>query len=490
MEEKSRGEQVPEVEGARSMDSVTILSAQKKDNGEGTNAASMTSTTEHNQESIAMSLAGVGLKDNDPNDEVSPSTEAEAAEVKAIQEILSEIWGQIFQLLPSDDVKAVRLVWRAWRNVGARYLFQSFVSGGTEKTSRDSKKSWMTRLCHEYKEDYNYNLRLVLDGKPPRSSPEVIERRKDESVTVFAKYNNLCYSAKQDFRDIALLSKTFKTLKVLDRVDVTRKSTLSATRSWLRHFSPDFLPAAFFALSREKLIQLAKPLQQLQVLHLSFDADEVPPTVFYQGLRTFWAGFPRLKDLRFCFIEKAQSSDIKEHWYHFDTPARCYVPLTKLFENISWPQLEKLRLDDLLQIVNTHSSSLKVLELDTIALVAGNFRGLCSGLREILNLETFQVSGRLRSLHKNTENWIFPRIHDSFIDTWDAKFVDFSKWYFPGAKFAKDLERYMQKLREGRESATFRNSELPERIEAFVTKGGPPNLLREEEIKGNVELGG
>lgn len=42
-------------------------------------------------------------------------------------ELANELWAKVFQNLDFTDVKSVRLTWKSWSDLGARFIFQPFV---------------------------------------------------------------------------------------------------------------------------------------------------------------------------------------------------------------------------------------------------------------------------------------------------------------------------------------------------------------------------
>ena len=119
-------------------------------------------------------------------------------------------------------------------------------------------------------------------------------------------------------------------------------------------------------------------------------------------------------------------------WEESDRPLEWYVPLWKFIGDYHWLELKSLRLDGLVvcekglaDFLGRHAKTLRSLELFSIALWHGSFRGLLSGLRSSLKLNNFHIWGILRSFHSPHEAWkLRPRFND-IPEWWSSEFTSF-----------------------------------------------------------------
>jgi hypothetical protein len=384
----------------------------------------------------------------------------------------NELWDKVFQHLPSADIKAVRLTWKAWKDLGARYLFQPFVfrrdrndfarfervmnvpalSAGVTRlifeTGAISVIYFLIKLSRAYARNYNEALKPGFEPSDYCPGLDELEMENEAAIIEYAEWNNNCFDARQNYRDLENLASTLQKLQKLERIDITRKSigfesellfavwlkgcgkdgfkraigelttlleALDATKGQLKYFTHDKLPATFFAQAPQTLKELAKPFQYLQTLHLTFDATEVPVVGFWKGLGDFLTSIPRLQDLRMGFIVPDTGVIEPNNWKRTETVHLWYLPLWKLFGDYFWKDLKSLRLDGLVlcelglkQLVEKHPT-LGTLELHNIGLWAGTFTGLLSSLREMGFLKKFIASGHLRAFHAQYEAWNFHR---------------------------------------------------------------------------------
>jgi len=160
----------------------------------------------------------------------------------------NELWDKAFQNLASADIKAVRLTWKAWKDLGARYLFQHFVFrrdrddfARFERVMSDPALSaGVTRLIFEtgalnviyflieltrsYTIDYNQALQPGFEPSENCPDFEELEMETDAAIIEYAEWNNKSFDARQNYRDLEKLTSTLQKFHMLERVDITRKS--------------------------------------------------------------------------------------------------------------------------------------------------------------------------------------------------------------------------------------------------------------------------
>jgi hypothetical protein len=272
--------------------------------------------------------------------------------------------------------------------------------------------------------------------KPKQLSPQEVDFEYKKAIREYARWNKSLHASMQKYDELEPLVSTFNRLKVLDRLEITRKSSsfdskllmdtwlfgscndnfapavsefvsilisLQGTTLQLKHLIHDQLPTTFFALDTAQLQRLVAPLQYLQSLHLTFDATEPPELRFWEGFGFMLKSIPTLRNLRFGFAPFIipPSREFNEaYWQDTNKLKNLYVPLWKVLGCHTWPCLETLRLDGLLlcengisDILGRHKSTLRNLDLYNMALWQGSFKGLLLNIRETLSLETFHIWG-------------------------------------------------------------------------------------------------
>lgn len=193
---------------------------------------------------------------------------------------------------------------------------------------------------------------------------------------------------------------------------------IQSTPLCIKRLYHDSLAVTFFARSEKVLTNLAKPLQYLTTLQLSFEAISPPHVKFWSGLGCFLKAIPNLETLRFGFASITFAYADGSEWQRKrdNDPVDWYVPLWRMLGDRTWHKLRKLRLDGLLvceqglfELLNRHSDTLRVLDLFNLGLWFGSVQSLLSRLRTILRLESFHAWGELRAIHAVDEHWrIFP----------------------------------------------------------------------------------
>ncbi|KAF4629333.1 hypothetical protein G7Y89_g8819 [Cudoniella acicularis] len=334
---------------------------------------------------------------------------------------------------------------------------------------------------------------------------EELTRLRNEVMQEYADWNLRCFDAAQNHRSSLRIFQVFQRLKLLERIDISRKSvgfrgqilfgvwtlkfdndyfqranneftailsTLIYTKSRLKHFSHDHLPVTFFRQPKVDLVHFAKAFQQLHTLNLTFNATGCPHQIFWKALSSFLTSIPGLKDLRFGFDHIKNGLMAGGDWYSSDDTEQWYFPISKFLGQHTWAQLDKLRLDGLiicemglLNVLEKHSATLQALELHKIGLWKGSIRDLLRAVRDNLSLKRFHASCCLRGFHTSDDHWDFLRAQDPYMDVWCSAFTDsmqknFNKlWAYEfeastsnGVPFEEDCEDYDIHIEEAHEN--------------------------------------
>jgi hypothetical protein len=248
-----------------------------------------------------------------------------------------------------NDIKSVRLAWRRWTNVAARFLFRTFIfrvdcqdferfeivteneamlAGihriRLETGTMDIDQAAL-RLGFKYMQEYN-SARLPVSRS--EYAHEELELAKDMAIQEYVAWNTRWHDAKQDFRDLKKMKDMLAKLKSLRHIDVTAKGIPFTTELllgvWLqgsgrvnfkratkefvtlllalkyatfqlKHLSHDQLPITFFAMKESLLGSLASSLQHITSLRLKIDACDYPHTKCWNGLGHFLLSIPGLR---------------------------------------------------------------------------------------------------------------------------------------------------------------------------------------------------
>jgi hypothetical protein len=160
----------------------------------------------------------------------------------------NELWDKVFQNLPSADIKAVRLTWKVWKDLGARYLVQPFVfrrdrddfarfervmsdpalSAGVTRLIFETGTMNVIHILCELSRSYmiKYNHSLQPGFKPSELIPgrEKLGEEHEAAITEYAEWNNRCWASGQSYQSLKNLLSTLQKPQVLERIDVTRQS--------------------------------------------------------------------------------------------------------------------------------------------------------------------------------------------------------------------------------------------------------------------------
>ncbi|KAK0119482.1 hypothetical protein ONS95_010929 [Cadophora gregata] len=425
----------------------------------------------------------------------------------------NELWHKIFDLLPVLEIKAFRATCKLWSVVGERHLFPIFrFSLRRDDFSRFEQVGSRGAFLKGVKELYieagktgilwiTESLALLYHGQ------QMIHGRKHENevamtnaIAEYAEWNVAAYENDNNFRDIHLLIDTFRSIKALDSVYITRRSPRIHSRmllqAWslcrqadyfrraesefevllnalersgitLKHLSHDQLPVTFFKRDFQDVERFMKPLEGLQCLHITFDATEPPRKAFWVGLGQFLQSLPRLMDLRFGFFPICDMFRNGRSWQSCDDMTTWYVPLWKILGTFTWKKLKSLRMDGmvfceagLLELLERHASTLNTLELSNIGFRYGNFKRFFVWLKSLLRLRTFSVWGYIQAYQCRQQKWMIrPRIFPGD-KAWDTRATGFYQDFFLIFTNLHGAQEYPKGL-------------LSEALQAFVLQQGP-----------------
>jgi len=303
-------------------------------------------------------------------------------------------------MLSLNDIKTVRHAWRFWSNIGARFLFTTYVDRVDRVDRREHERFELVRqhesmlagiqsvrfesgtmgiedMCKQLGFVYRseYIAARQLSTRPDRYTSEELEIAKDLAIQEFAAWNTHWHEAKQDFTDGEKMKTMLATLKTLRRVDVVRAgaastftskllavtwmrkrdfndfkraskefetllSALKHTPSKIRHLTHDQLPVTFFSLEESVLGELTSSLQNLTVLRLTINASVCPHARCWSGLGHFLRSIPGLKKLRFGFDPFEMGNVECGTWvYDVDDLLEWYLPLWKMLGEYTWKDL-------------------------------------------------------------------------------------------------------------------------------------------------------
>ncbi|KAE9371594.1 hypothetical protein N431DRAFT_508291 [Stipitochalara longipes BDJ] len=343
----------------------------------------------------------------------------------------SELWERVFQHLAIDDIKSVRISWRVWTDIGSRYLFVPFVFRPDrcdlerfETISKSSAASALLAGIRNFRFELgtmsiswvasNLGWKYFVERNNEQSP--YLDEEKNFSVAEYGAWNTRWHDSAQMYHNTAKLRTVFEQVKVVDNIELVYKASsfttpllfeawvegseretmtkhsreltavllaLNAARRRFKHLGHDQLPVTFFAINSNRLLSLSKPLQQLRILHLTFDATEPPHLKFWEGLGVFLREIPDLCSLRFGFVPFQVYFRKMGTWDWFERSARdWYVPLWRLVSGgFVWRNLKELQLDGLMvceiglsEFLSRHASTLRVLTLSNIGLWQGTFK--------------------------------------------------------------------------------------------------------------------
>ncbi|KAF8858204.1 hypothetical protein BDZ45DRAFT_690308 [Acephala macrosclerotiorum] len=389
-----------------------------------------------------------------------------------------EIWTKILMLDPltTQDLKKGRLVCKMLAQIIPERLFRTFVF----RRDRDDFGR-MHKMMEHGQEQFAHDIReLRFETRqidPHRMTLDIanimyfydhhsFERCKRGCIDEFLVWFIRVMRSKQNYEGVERLEGAILKLDRLRRIDVSRKACSFGTfhllhlcmererdnsyfdkinsefssllrviitynkkqnehnkgdvrREPLVHLSHDELPVTFF-VRNELRTTFIEAAQNLKVLHLNFEATELPMKRFWNNMASALSTCKELVDLRLGFDPRfaavgwlgAYDNNSEEDLQLF------YVPLWKLFKPNTWPKLQALRLDGLsvcekgLQHLLLGHRTLRSLVLCGIALFHGTWRSLLSTIRAKMSLEFFDMVGEFLATHGYREDWNFPESRD------------------------------------------------------------------------------
>ena len=158
----------------------------------------------------------------------------------------TELWEKFIVLLDLEDIKSVRLAWRKWTNIAARFLFRPLVFrvdrqdverfeivaqnpsmlAGIDSIQFEIGTVGIERVVQclglVYMQEYNS---AKLPSPRTEYTPEDLELAKDVAIYEYAAWNTRWHEPKQGFREMSEVNVLLAKLKSLRRIDVTGKST-------------------------------------------------------------------------------------------------------------------------------------------------------------------------------------------------------------------------------------------------------------------------
>ncbi|KAE9371595.1 hypothetical protein N431DRAFT_508294 [Stipitochalara longipes BDJ] len=387
---------------------------------------------------------------------VTPSTSAAIHPVVSTAEkekpfnMPTELWGKVFVLLDLEDNKSIRLAWRRWANIAARFLFRTFVFrvdrqdlGRFDVVSQnESILAGISSLCFElgtmgigcmaralgseYRKEYNKARSPI-----PRSQYTYrgLELAKDMDIQEYAVWNTRWHEENQDMRDLNKVTALLAKLKSLRRIDVSGKAAPFTTEILLEAWMTGSGRENFRRASKEFL---ALPLEHLTTLRLTIDAHSFPHPRCWSGFGKFLCSIPSLKSLRFGFAPFGGYAWDSGMWeYADDNLAQWYIPLWRMLGEFTWKNLSRLRLDGLMvceiglsELLTRHAATLQYLDLFNLALWSGSFQGLLSTLRSELELKKFRLWGVVRGFHTSSDDWRLQPTLNLDDEVWSTQLKD------------------------------------------------------------------
>ncbi|KAH7411378.1 hypothetical protein BKA64DRAFT_704483 [Cadophora sp. MPI-SDFR-AT-0126] len=186
---------------------------------------------------------------------------------------------------------------------------------------------------------------------------------------------------------------SFLNLHDIKSVGSPGKSGLPLPREALHHlpyrikrFKHDQLPVTFFTTQESNYnISLIRPFENLQTLHLTFDATMTPHKVFWKGLGRFPCSLTLIRDLRFGFLP------LECGWQDYGT----------------WQ--------------DNGNNSLKT------GLWQGSIKSLLYTIRDNLHLDSIYIWGLLMGVHTDGESWrLVPWESLWLSESWNDEFWEFA----------------------------------------------------------------
>ncbi|KAI9052055.1 hypothetical protein LZ554_004308 [Drepanopeziza brunnea f. sp. 'monogermtubi'] len=308
------------------------------------------------------------------------------------------------------------------------------------------------QLSLRYANEYNESLLNYPHGI---THTKFIKEMKDMAVREYAVWNDDWDTAQQSYKDPSTLREVFQKIPKLRKVSVTRRSCTFESAMLCDAFiegtdifefegaAQEFLAIlkALSAMPECKLETLihdqipvtlfndqgtlfrkipAESFKHLVILELGLEATMSPRRSVWRGLGPLLKSAIHLKELKFGFDPFDRYTKVAPVWsMNKEEPKNWYLPLWKLLDSHTWPGLRSLCLDGLLvcetgliDLLARHASTLRTLNLNTIGLWEGSYRGLLTQIRSTLQLTDFQIYGRLRAFHSPDEqfNKILPAL--------------------------------------------------------------------------------